>query len=99
MIISYVLHDVHFEWDSEKAASNLDKHGVSFETACEAFFDPFVSMVDEQVVEGEVREVIIGMTTQWQLLSVVHTVRNQEIFRIISARRATRFERSIYEEY
>ena len=99
MIISYTLHDVHFEWDREKAASNLAKHGVSFETACEAFFDPFVSKVEEQVVEGEVREVIIGLTTQWQLLAVVHTVRRPAIFRIIPARRATRFERNSYEEY
>lgn len=98
MTISYTLQGIQFEWDREKALNNLDKHGVAFETACEVFFDPFVKTIEIQEVEGEWREVIIGMTTQWQLLYVVHTVRADEVFRLISARRATRTERKHYEE-
>ena len=98
MTIRYTLHNIHFEWDSEKAIENVDKHGVTFESACEVFFDPFVTIVDVQQVEGEVREVMLGMTTQWQILYVVHTVREDDLFRIISARLATRTERKRYEE-
>ncbi len=46
MRISYELRGVSFEWDSEKADANIQKHGVSFLTACEAFFDPFVRIFD-----------------------------------------------------
>jgi uncharacterized DUF497 family protein len=63
MIVTYTLHGIHFEWDSEKASTNLEKHDVSFESACEVFFDPFVATVDEPQADGEFREVIIGLTT------------------------------------
>lgn len=46
MNVTYTSHDVTFEWDSQKADENLRKHNVSFETACEAFFDPFVLWLD-----------------------------------------------------
>ena len=98
MTVTYTLHGIHFEWDSEKALTNLEKHGVSFETACEVFFDPFVTAIEEQQADGEFREVIPGLTTQWQLLSVVHTMRAGDIFRLISARRATGAERKQYEK-
>ena len=42
MKITHILEDVDFEWDSEKADANLQKHGVSFPEACEVFFDLFV---------------------------------------------------------
>ncbi len=76
---------------------NLDKHGMSFETACDVFFDPFVMIVEVQEVEGELRTAMIGMTTQWNVLYVVHTVRAHGVYRLISARRATRTERRHYE--
>lgn len=97
MTQTYTLHGVRFEWDSEKAFANIEKHGISFETACEAFFDPFVVAYEKQQATGEFREVLLGLTTQWQLLVVVHTMRCEEIFRIISARRATRTEKRYYE--
>jgi uncharacterized DUF497 family protein len=90
-------HGIQFEWDDDKASSNLEKHGVSFETACEVFFDPFVVTLERQDTEGEVRSVIVGMTTYWQILYVVHTVRHGDVFRLISARPATRSERRRYE--
>lgn len=51
--IQYHLHDIGFEWDSRKAAENVTKHGLFFETACEVFFDPFLRVVDAGLVEGK----------------------------------------------
>jgi len=97
MKIIYTLHGICFEWENEKAIANMGKHGVSFETACEIFFDPFVKTAEVQEVEGEVREVIVGMTTRWQILCVVHTVREEEHIRLISARKADPTQRRKYE--
>jgi len=77
----------------------LHKHGTSFETACEAFLDPFVQSIDVEEVDEELREAIIGMTISWKLLYVIYTIRNEKIFRIISARSVTKIERKKYEEY
>jgi len=99
MVRHYIKEGIQFEWDNEKAVKNLEKHDISFETACEVFFDPFVKTLETQQVYGEIRDVIIGMTAQWQIVYVVHTVRDGEVFRLISARRATRIERKHYENY
>ncbi|HMQ51402.1 MAG TPA: BrnT family toxin [Anaerolineae bacterium] len=97
MKVSYSLHGLDFEWDSHKATSNLRKHGVSLESAGEVFHDPFIQLVDEETVAGELRESIIGMTVSWRLLYVVYVVR-EEVIRIISAREATSAERRHYED-
>ena len=81
MLIEYELQGIQFEWDSHKAEINLQKRGLSFETACEAFFDPFVQTVDVEEVDEEFRDAIIGMTVAWKLLYVVYTIRNGEKFR------------------
>jgi len=86
-----------FQWDLDKAHSNIAKHGVRFEQAAEVFFDPFVHLVDA-TPEDESREAAIGLTEDLTLLFVVHAVRENEIIRIISARRATRAERKLYED-
>ncbi len=96
MNVTYILYGITFEWDSHKAEENLRKHGVSFETACEVFFDPFILWLDEEVVEGELRETIIGMTVNWRLLYVVYVMRDDTI-RLISVRKVTRAERKRYE--
>jgi uncharacterized DUF497 family protein len=96
MNVRYSLHNIAFEWDSRKAAINFRKHDVSFELACEAFFDPFVHYLDEEVTDGEIRETIVGLTTTWQLHHVVYVIRN-DIIRIISARLVTKAEREVYE--
>ncbi|HVT58633.1 MAG TPA: BrnT family toxin [Thermoanaerobaculia bacterium] len=94
MDLVYELQD--FEWDAEKAAANLRKHRLSLEKACEVFFDPFVRLVDAG--EGhETREAAIGLTEDWNLLTVVHILRQGDILRIISARPATPSERTDYE--
>ena len=97
MNVRYTLHSIAFEWDSRKAAPNFRKHEVSFELACEAFFDPFVCYLDEEVVDGELRESMIGLTTTWQLLYVAYVFRD-DMIRIISARPVTKIEREGYED-
>lgn len=97
--MEYELNGIQFEWDSRKADTNFQKHGLSFEAACEAFFDPFIRVVDVEDVDEESRESIIGMTVAWRLLYVVYIIRNEEKFRIISARPVTKSERKRYEEY
>ena len=98
MDIIHRLHGIEFEWDSVKAETNLAKHGVDFETACEAFFDPFVHHLESEHREDEVRETLIGLTVRWQLLCVLYVERRGDRFRLISARHATPPERRNYEE-
>jgi uncharacterized DUF497 family protein len=73
------------------------KHDVSFEVACEAFFDPFLRYLEDETVDGEVRETIVGMTENWRLLYVVYVLR-EDMVRIVSARRVTKSERKWYED-
>lgn len=94
-----------FEWDAAKAATNLRKHGVSFEVAVRAFADPFALTGPERVEHGEQRWQTLGMVDGYLLLLVAHTVLelkadNQviEVIRIISARAADRKERRRYEQ-
>jgi len=78
--IDYSLHEICFEWDAQKAARNIRKHGVTFENACEVFFDPFVRMMDPEYHNGQIREAIVGLTMNWKLLYVVYTIRKNAIF-------------------
>jgi hypothetical protein len=87
-----------FEWDRRKAASNLQKHGVSFEEAATAFGDPLsVTIHDPDHSEEEERFVILGRSETGRFLVVVHTEHGDTI-RIISARLAKGHERKAYEE-
>jgi hypothetical protein len=96
MDIVYRLQGIEFEWDDNKANDNIVKHGVTFEEAAEAFFDPFYREGDASVSE-EQRDFIMGYSFSQRLLLVVHTQRGERT-RIISARPAVRFERKFYEE-
>lgn len=96
---------MQFKWDAAKAATNLRKHGVSFEVAVRAFADPFALTGPERVEHGEQRWQTLGMVDGYLLLLVAHTVLelktdNQviEVIRIISARQADRKERRRYEQ-
>ena len=87
-----------FQWDENKAESNLTKHGVSFEVAATVFGDPFsLTIPDPAHSESEDRFIILGTSHNGKLMVVVHTERGESI-RIISARRASRKERKTYEE-
>jgi uncharacterized DUF497 family protein len=92
---------MRFEWDERKNIRNRAKHRVSFETATLVFEDPRVVSILDRIEENEERWHTIGMAGGMLLLLVVHTFRgkeNDEIARIISARKATPRERAIYEE-
>jgi len=86
-------------WDEEKARGNLAKHKVSFERATLVFDDPRrISLPDD--CESEERWVAIGLVNGVVVLVVVHTLEerdDEEVIRIISARKATRREREKYE--
>jgi len=87
-----------FEWDRKKAASNLRKHGISFEEASTALRDNFSATAhDPDHSKDEDRFVTLGVSSTGRLLAVAHTERGNNI-RIISARLATKSERQIYEE-
>ncbi|MBD2203935.1 BrnT family toxin [Calothrix sp. FACHB-1219] len=89
---------MEFEWNPNKAALNVDKHGVSFQEAATVFNDPLsVTFPDPAHSIGENRYIIIEMSRYRELLVVAHTDRGEQI-RIISARKATRQERKFYEE-
>ncbi len=83
-----------FEWDADKAASNLAKHGVSFEEAATVFADPHAVYLDDG--SGTHRMVVIGTSLRERLLCGVHVERATRD-RIISARPATALERDVYE--
>ena len=83
-----------------KARQNIGKHGITFREACEAFFDPFLILIDASR-NNEPREAVIGYDKSGRLLFVVHVeilnIKDKENYRIISAKRATREHRRIYE--
>jgi uncharacterized DUF497 family protein len=86
-----------FEWDSDKAASNLLKHGVSFEEAATVFEDVFALTVEDSMhSDVESRLVTLGVSSVSRLLLVVNTERGDNI-RIISARSPSPAERRFYE--
>ncbi|MFZ0052262.1 MAG: BrnT family toxin [Desulfobaccales bacterium] len=86
---------LNFEWDNAKAAGNFRKHGVTFEQAAYAFRDPFgIEWIDERADYGEERVILLGMSGG-QILSVAYTERH-DCIRIISARRATKYEKETY---
>ena len=87
-----------FEWDDQKAASNLQKHDVSFDEALSVFADEFaLTFADIEHSADEERSRTYGFSKMGRLLVVVHTERRNGI-RIISARKATRYEKSIYTQ-
>jgi hypothetical protein len=92
--------DIRFEWDDTKNASNLAKHGVSFEEALTAFLDEHgLVMPDPDHSEDEDRFVLLGLSSSTRLLVVVHCLRESgSAIRIISARTATRSERGQYRD-
>ncbi len=89
---------MRFDWDARKAASNLRKHGVSFEEAATALRDELaLTGRDPDHSVGEARYVTFGVSARGRLLVVAHT-EQEGVIRIISARSATRSEQRIYEE-
>ena len=94
---------MRYEWDENKNESNLEKHGLSFETASLVFDDPNSLSIPDRIENGEERWQTIGMIENIVIVMVAHTIKletdtQEEIIRIISARKATRAERQKYEQ-
>ena len=89
---------MRFNWDKNKAASNLAKHKVSFEEAATVFGNPLSDTFDDpDHWAEEQRFLIIGHSEKGRLLFILHTD-DGETVRIISAREPTRTEREAYEQ-
>ena len=99
-----IIIDIVFGWDADKVISNLKKHQVSFEGAQSVFQDPNALLIadpDHSIEED--RFILLGISKETKILVVCHCYRsNDEVIRIISARKATKseskqYERSVYE--
>jgi uncharacterized protein len=84
-----------YEWDPDKAAANLRRHGVDFADAVGVFEDEYALRREDPDAQGEQRFVITGIDFLGRVVVVVYTYRGEYI-RPISARRATRREREHY---
>jgi uncharacterized DUF497 family protein len=94
---------MRFEWDLMKARTNQRKHGITFEEAVNVFDDPYALFEQDRTDDetGELRWQAIGLIEGMVLLLVAHTVQEEgqdEVIRLVSARRATRKERNRYEQ-
>ena len=94
-LLSYI-YAVRFTWDHRKASANLNKHGVSFDEAASAFDDPLGAYYPDTLHAD--RFILIGYSREHRLLYVVHAEVSAEAIRIISARRATKHEKTRYEK-
>jgi uncharacterized DUF497 family protein len=88
---------MHYEWDPVKAAANIQKHGVRFADAVVVFEDEHAVTIEDIQASGEQRFCTIGMDAVLAILVVVYAYRFESMIRIISARKATKKERFIYE--
>lgn len=92
---------LRFVWDAEKARRNVAKHGLSFDLAKAVWRDPFYVIVPDRVESGEQRWHAIGMIGAVVIVVVVHSypdADDDDVVRIIGARKATTHERRRYEQ-
>ncbi|MEJ2446259.1 MAG: BrnT family toxin [Exilibacterium sp.] len=94
------MNHLYFEWDPRKNASNQKKHGISFDEAKSVFTDEYARLIaDPDHSEEEDRFILLGTSIQSRLLVVCHCIRDHDVIRIISARKADKRERKVYEGY
>lgn len=89
------MKELGFEWDEEKAALNLAKHGVSLLRAAEIFANEMLEKIDDREDYGELRFIALGRV-ETEVYRVVYTWRGEGVVRLISAQRANRNERETY---
>jgi len=92
----------NFEWDQLKAATNANKHGVTFEQAAGVFKDPMaLTLLDQEHTDDEDRWITLGLVNGLHYLVVVHIYRDEQedtvTIRLISAREATKREIAQYQ--
>ena len=94
------VNQISFEWDSGKNTANFKKHGISFEEAKTVFTDEFARLIaDPDKSLNEDRFILLGTSIESKLLVVCHCIRTEESVRMISARKADKQERKIYEGF
>ena len=87
-----------FEWDAQKASRNREKHGITFIEAVSVFADEGALLIDDPDHSAEEdRYILLGLSSALRILVVIHSYREKEDIRIISARRANVHERSRYQ--
>ena len=89
---------MRFEWDPQKAEANLSTHGVSFAEAVTVLEDDFALTREDPDADDEVRFVTLGLSSLANLLVVVYMYRRPDIIRVISAWKANKRQREVYEE-
>ena len=91
---------MHFDWDENKAKANYKKHKISFPEAVTAFFDEHAIIIgDPDHTIDEDRFILLGMSRDLRILIVSHCYRDQDnVIRLISARKATKSEQKQYDE-
>ena len=89
------MDDLQFEWDENKAAANIVKHGVSFLTAAEVFANELIEKIDDREDYGELRFIALGRV-DFGIYRVVYTRPDENLVRLISAQKASRHERELY---
>jgi uncharacterized DUF497 family protein len=89
---------LNFEWDTNKAKTNIKKHGVSFDEAKSVFYDEYaIQYYDPEHSDSEDRFILLGNSFQLNTVVVCHCFREEEtIVRIISARKADKDEEQVY---
>ena len=89
---------IRFEWDEKKNRANIIKHNISFEEAKTVFYDENARLISDPVhSNGEDRFILLGISRNVKILVVVHIYKEQdELIRIISARKATKTESKYY---
>lgn len=94
------MDELRFEWDQNKAKTNIEKHGISFEEAATVFDDEQAILFDDpDHSQEEDRSILLGFSSMANMLIVCHCLRaDGNVIRIISARKATRSEEKQYIE-
>ena len=92
----HIIIEMAYQWNEDKAAANISKHGIDFADAVSVFSDDLAITIPDERFDEE-RFVTIGIDAFGRVLVVVYTLRSDEI-RLISARKATRLEQQQYEQ-
>ncbi len=93
------MNEIRFEWNKLKSLANKRKHGVSFEETKTVFYDEnAVQFDDPDHSANEDRFIMVGISFKLRILVVAHCEREEDVIRIISARKAARHEIKYYEE-
>ena len=90
------MSELYFEWDERKRASNIKKHGIDFADVTDLFYDEETIVIIDPEHYDEERYIALGMDTKSRVVVVVHVYRDEDVIRIISARKSDSKERRQY---